>query len=109
MANKGLQNYTVVEAQNITLGQGGITYFSSTSNKYTPPTGQKIIAIQFLENTVLDATNTTADTAWATRSQVGPGTNGEAFGGATFLAGMTVYGRWDTLGIDSGSIIIYLG
>jgi hypothetical protein len=104
-----LNRFTEKEAQNITLGQGGITYYSSTSNIYTPPTDQKIIAIQFLENTILDSGGTTAGVGWATRAQVGPGTNGEAFGGATFLAGMTIFGRWDTILLDSGSCILYLG
>ena len=104
-----IKKYTIEEAQNITLGQGGVTYYSSDTNIYTPPTGQRIIAIQFLENTVLDNDGTAADTNWATRAQVGPGTNGEAFGGATFLAGMTIYGRWDTIRLDSGSCILYLG
>ena len=104
-----IKKYTTEEAQNITLGQGGVTYFSSTSNTYTPPTEQKIVAIQFLENTTLDNDGTTADANWATRAQVGPGTNGEAFGGATFLAGMTIYGRWNTIKLDGGSCILYLG
>ena len=104
-----IRNYTTEEAQNITLGQGGVTYYSSDANIYTPPTGQKIIAIQFLENTILDSVGTTAGVGWATRAQVGPGDNGEAFGGATFLAGMTIFGRWDTILLDSGSCILYLG
>ena len=90
------------------FGQMG-SLFTNLAKPVYPPKDHVIIAIQFLENTTFDATNTTADTSWATRSQVGPGTNGEAFGGATFLAGMTIYGRWDTLGIDSGSCLLYLG
>ena len=103
-----IKKYTTEEAQNITLGQGGVTYFSSTSNIYTPPTGQKIVAIQFLENTTFDNDGTTAGSNWATRAQVGPGTNGEAFGGATFLAGMTIYGMWDYVELHAGDVICYV-
>jgi hypothetical protein len=105
----GLKKYTIEEAQNIQLGQVGVAYLTSTGVKYTPPSGSAIVAIQFLENTSFDSADTTAEASWPTRAQVGCGTNGEVFAGAVFLAGMTIYGRWKTVGIDSGSIIIYVG
>ena len=54
MAQKGLYTFTVQEAQNATLGQAG-TAFLTDSSTYTPPTGQVVIAIQFVEDTVFDS------------------------------------------------------
>ena len=104
-----IKKYTTDEALNIQLGQAGTAYLTSTGVKYTPPSGSAIVAIQFLENSTFDNLDTTAEAGWPTRAQAGCGTNGEIFAGAVFLAGMTIYGRWKTVGIDSGSIIIYVG
>ena len=105
----GITKLTEQEALNIQLGQVGVAYLTSTSNQYTPPSGTCIVALQFMENSTFDSGQTTAEAAWTTRAQAGPGTNAEAFGTATFLAGMTIYGRWTAVGLDSGSVIIYLG
>ena len=117
MAQKGLYTFTVQEAQNATLGQAG-TAFLTDSSTYTPPTGQVVIAIQFVEDTVFDSSDATlgADQSassdsslWATDAQGGPGTNSDAINGATMPARMTIYGRWKTVAIDSGSVFLYLG
>ena len=46
--------YTVIEAQNLALGQSGVAFLSDTST-YTPPTGQLVIAIQFVSDTLFDS------------------------------------------------------
>ena len=51
----------------------------------------------------------TADSDWPTNAQAGPGTNSDAIGSATFLAGMTIYGRWKTIDFASGKALLYLG
>ena len=120
MAN-GLQKYTVAEANNITLGQGGVAFLSGTAI-YTPPDGQVVIAIQFIEDTVLDvsankATCTLAadqiepsdSSLWATDDQGGPGTGAIAINQTSLLAGMTIYGRWKQVAFDSGKALLYLG
>ena len=95
-------------AKGVDLGANGMAYVAD-NDKYTPPDGMVVVAIQFVTDAVLDSTDTTADSNWTTRAQAGPGTNGDVFGSATFPAGMTIYGRWLTIGLDSGSAIYYLG
>ena len=104
----GLHNYSVQEGQNASLGQAGVAYLTDTS-KYEPPSGQVVIAIQFTEDAVFDSSDTTADPRWTTRAQAGPGTNADAIGGDTMPAGMTIYGRWKSVGLDSGADFLYLG
>ena len=109
MSNKGLQKYTVGEANNITLGQAGVAFLSGTGT-YTPPEGQVVVAIQFVEDTQFDSADaTTADADWPTDAQGGAGTNSEAINQTTMLAGMTIYGRWKTVAFDSGKAFLYLG
>ena len=95
-------------AKGVDLGANGMAYVADTS-KYTPPDGMVVVAIQFVTDAVLDSSDTTADSNYTTVAQVGPGTNSDVFGAATFPAGMTIYGRWLTIGLDSGSAIYYLG
>ena len=104
-----IHRYTVVETNNITLGQSGVAYLSDT-DQYTPPSGRKVIAIHFTEDTVFDSgSDTTANSDWPTDGQGGPGTNSSNIGTTTMPQGMTIYGRWDTVGFDSGSAFLYLG
>jgi len=108
MAN-GLQKFSIQEAQNLGLGQGGVAFLSGTST-YTPPEGSVVIAIQFVEDTVFDSSDaTTADEDWPTDAQGGPGTNSVAINQTTMLAGMTIYGRWKTVAFDTGKAFLYLG
>ena len=119
MAN-GLQKYTVQEAQNLGLGQGGVAFLSGTST-YTPPEGSVVVAIQFVEDTLFDAATdgnetlavdqtTSSDASnWATDEQGGPGTNSVAINQTMMLAGMTIYGRWKQVAFDSGKAFLYLG
>ena len=101
--------YTVVEAQNLALGQHGVAFLSDTST-YTPPTGQLVIAIQFVSDTLFDSADaTTANSDWPTDAQGGPGTNSDAINQTTMPAGMTIYGRWKTVAFDSGAAFLYLG
>jgi len=101
--------YTVVEAQNVSLGQAGVAFLKDTST-YTPPSGLKVVAIQFVEDTVFDSSDaTTANADWPTDAQGGPGTNSDAINQTTMPAGMTIYGRWDTIAFDSGAAFLYLG
>ena len=112
MAN-GLQKFTVQEAQNASLGQAGVAFISNDSGgfrTYTPPTGQVVVAIQFVEDSLFDSSDaTTADSNWPTDAQGGPGTNSDPINQKTMPAGMTIYGRWKTVAFDSGAAFLYLG
>lgn len=104
-----VHRYTVVETNNVTLGQSGVAFLSGTST-YTPPSGYKVIAIQFTEDTLLDSGDgTTANADWPTDAQGGPGTNSVAINQKTMPQGMTIYGRWDAVALDTGSAFLYLG
>ena len=102
----GLHRFTVVEAQNVSLGQTGCLFEDST----TAISSKNIVAIQFVEDTLFDSSDaTTADANWPTDAQGGPGTNSDAINQKTMPAGITIYGRWKTVAFDSGAAFLYLG
>lgn len=106
---EGLQRYTTNEAQNITLGQAGVAFLSGTGT-YTPPTGQVVVAIQFMADSKFDSGDgTTADANWPTDAQGGAGTGSVAINQSIMLAGCTIYGRWKTVQLDAGRAFLYLG
>ena len=101
--------YTVVEQGNITLGQAGVAFLKSTAT-YTPPDNMVVVAIQFTEDSVFDSSDaTTAESDWPTDVQGGSGTGSVAISGTTMPQGMTIYGRWKAVALDSGSAFLYLG
>ncbi len=68
------------------------------------------IAIQFTEDSLFDSSDaTTAESDWPTDAQGGSGTNSDAINQTTMPQGMTIYGRWKTVALDSGSAFLYLG
>jgi hypothetical protein len=72
------------------------------------------VAIQFLEDTVFDnAGLTSADNTIYINSSAGS-TGIDANGGSstdsvTFPKGLTIYGRWTSILLDSGKVIAYIG
>ena len=104
-----LRKYSVLESGNINLGQAGVAFLTGTST-YTPPSGQIVVAIQFVEDSLFDSADaTTADSDWPTDAQGGPGTNSSPINQTTMPQGLTVFGRWNTVALDSGSAFLYLG
>ena len=104
-----LRKYSVLESGNINLGQAGVAFLTGTST-YTPPSGQIVVAIQFVEDSLFDSADaTTADSDWPTDAQGGPGTNSSPIKQTTMPQGLTVFGRWKTVALDSGSAFLYLG
>ena len=106
-----INKYTVVEAQNIQLGQIG-SAFHTTTAQYIPPSGLKIIMITMLTDTEfsgLIASDT--DQNFGT-SAASPGTGGQTLTSShTFPAGITIFGRWDscTLNAAGDKVLIYFG
>ena len=97
-------------AKGVDLGGNGVSFIASgTTDTITPPDGMVVVAIQIVEDAVLDSAGTTADSNWSTRAQAGPSTNDDAIGSTTLPAGLTIYGRWKTVALDSGSAFLYLG
>ena len=124
MAGKGIQNYTVQEAQNIGLGQLG-SIFLDTATAIVPPTGCVFVAITFLGATTLNASaglvaesenlfpntedaahNLTAGNATAVEGEGGI----EIDASNTFPSGVTIYGRWIKITPTSTEpLIAYIG
>ena len=106
-----LQKYSVVEAQNIQLGQTG-SAFVNTTGQYTPPSGLKIIMITMLTDTEFsELTASDTDQNFGTTA-ASPGTGGDTLTSSdTFPAGITIFGRWDSCTLNTGGdrILIYFG
>jgi hypothetical protein len=95
-----LQKYTVVEAQNASLGQAGAKFISDA----LVHTGS-FIAITMIEDTVFNAL-TPADTSYG----YGVGSyNGNTMASETIPQGLTIFGRWTAIDLTSGACIAYVG
>ena len=99
------------------LGQFG-SGFSDENAEVTPPAGKKIIAITFLAATVLStlvASTDNPEAAYFSHTAAAAGNGGgaaESDGATSFPAGLTIYGRWDSLTpptSSTGGIIFYFG
>ena len=100
-------NFTVVEAQNVSLGQGGAAYFNGT-NTYTPTRGV-VIAIQVISDCVFSSGMVAESTNFTDQDTAEAGTNADVFGTDTFPAGIIIYGRWTAVDLASGAVMLYLG
>ena len=107
-----LHKFTVVEAQNASMGQAGVTLIADT-NVHTAASGQ-FVAIQFITDTVF--TTLTSDSTSFFGSVGATSTETQDTGsigttsGVTFPAGMTIYGRWLSFQlVAGGKVIAYLG
>ena len=96
------------------LGSG----FSDEAVEVTPPSGKKIVAITFLEDTVLStlvASTDTPDTAYFSHTAAVANNGGgaaETDGATKFPKGLTIYGRWDSFTpptSTTGGVIFYFG
>jgi len=110
----GIHNYSVQEAQNVSLGQAGSIFVAGVA-AVTSPSGSVFVAITFLEDTVFNsgATGLVAETTQLYPDSTGAGTdistNGVAVDTETFPKGVTIYGRWTGFRLASGLVIAYLG
>ena len=86
-----LMKYTVVEAQNASLGQAGVIFIDDT-DAHTGP----FIAIQALEDAVVDISE--CDMSFI-----------EDVADFTIPAGMTIYGSFTSIELDSGKVLAYRG
>ena len=83
---------------------------ASNTNRTTPV----FVAITFLEDTVFDAAGLTSEDNTMFINDTVASTGIDANGGAvtdsvTFPKGITIYGRWTSILLDSGKCIAYLG
>ena len=95
-----LSKFTVVEANNIALGQGGAKFISDNAVH----TGS-FIAITMIEDTVFNAL-----TPDDTTNGYGVGSyNGNSMASEVLPAGLTIFGKWTTIDLASGACIAYIG
>jgi hypothetical protein len=108
------QNSTEVAYSFGQLGSG----FSDEAVEVTPPTGKVIVAIQFLEDTVLStlvAATDTPDTAYFSHTTAVANNGGgaaETDNATSFPKGITIYGRWASFtppASTAGGVIFYFG
>ena len=105
------------------FGQAGVAYTTASSDAIVPPLNQVFVAITMLADTVFDSSsglvaedaekymNTEAaahDLAAGSESSV-EGSGGIVVDSVSFPKGVTIYGRWIEIDIDSGSCIAYIG
>jgi len=105
----------------ISFGQQGSTYVTS-ANTATPPAGRVFSSIYMLEETVFESVNglvaapngvrasdgaEIAPITYINSNGVGAGTGGLAMGGVAFPGGTTIYGRYSSIDLLSGSVIAY--
>lgn len=88
---KTLMKYTVAEAQNAGLGQAGVILIDDTA-AHTGP----FVAIQALEDAVVDVSE--CDMSWI-----------EDVVDFTIPAGLTIYGNFTSIELDSGKVLAYYG
>ena len=95
-----------------TVNVNGSVYAASGSSALTPDTGNVFVAISFLTDTVFDsASGLVAEnaTSYINTEGIGAGSNGAVVDSVTFPAGMTIYGRWTKIDLNSGKVIAYIG
>ena len=119
------------------FGQLGSVYTTASSDAITPPTNKVFVAITMLADTVFDSSGgliaerivvTSTTDATATSTQTGDiyigteqpandlgtattdeGTGGKVVDSVTFPKGVTIYGRWTEIDVNSGGIVAYIG
>jgi len=89
------------ETENIGLGQAGCEYLDTD----TAATSSIIVAITFLEDSTFD-TLTPEDTSLYMGEASGLGNDVEQ---DTFPKGVTIYGRWTAVELETGRAVGYLG
>jgi len=117
------------------FGQLGSVYTTASSDAIKPPTNKVFVAVTMLADTVFDSTgglvadNPTVRTAVTTTAVAGvyigtekaagdlaagsettdEGSGGKVVDSVTFPKGVTIYGRWTEIDVDSGSVVAYIG
>ena len=122
MAGKGIHTFSVQESQNLGLGQGGSVYTTASSDAIKPPTGRVFVAITMLDDSTFAAsTGLLAETSTqyintgeaANDAAAQTATTGEGglviANSVTFPKGITIYGRWTEIDVNTGSIMAYIG
>ena len=105
------------------LGQSGSVYTAASSDPISPPLNQVFVAITMIadctfdssggliaedENKYINTEHEAHDLAEGSESSV-EGSGGKVVDSVEFPAGVTIYGRWTEIDVDSGSCVAYIG
>ena len=102
----GKQQNSVQEANNISLGQMGSGHLDAGESATSIPSGSVIVAITMCEDTTL----TTLTQSDARFLGTGTSTYGNSLANSdTIAGGITIFGRWSAVTVNTGSCIFYLG
>ena len=106
------------------FGQLGSAYTTASSDAIKPPTNKVFVAITMLEDTVFDSTtglisteptkyintSTTIANDLADGSETTDGgSGGKTVDSVSFPEGITIFGRWNEIDVNTGSIVAYIG
>jgi hypothetical protein len=105
------------------LGQAGSVYTDAGDDAIVPPLNQVFVAISMVDDCTFDSssglvaedankfinTETAAHDAAAASETSVLGSGGLVVDGVAFPAGMTIYGRWIEIDVDSGGCVAYIG
>ena len=106
--NPGVQKYTVQESQNLGFGQAGSTYSEGTSITGMA-NGVVVVAITMLTDTKFSAL-TPENGNYLEEAGKGFQDLGDTLADTVaFPKGITIYGRWTTVDVNTGSIVAYFG
>ena len=110
------------QALNIQLGQGPSAYIDQAVNAFTPKNGDVVIAITIVQDAQFDQTEgliaqdpsscfkTVGGVDGAYDRQTKVNATGDTVNASTvFPTGLTIYGRWTSVKLDSGVAILYMG
>jgi len=105
------------------FGQLGSVFTNASSDAIKPPTNKVFIAITMVTDTVFDSTggliagdenkfistdHQSGDLADGSET-TDEGSGGKNVDSIIFPAGLTIYGRWTEIDINSGDVIAYIG
>ncbi len=94
----------------ITFGQFGSIYTDSTTATITPPSGKVFAAITMLEEVSFDTLVARDTNICFGTTSTGTGTGGQQLANdQVFPRGVTIYGKWSSINLASGSVVAYIG
>ena len=102
--------YTVVEGNNIALGQAGSAFLDTDGTTFTPSNGV-VVAITMVTDCGFDTLTAEGGTGTYINT-AGAGAGGDTVVAAdTFPAGMTIYGRWTSVSVQTTGqkCVCYIG
>jgi hypothetical protein len=98
--------YSVVDSHHIAMGQVGSAYLDGSEAAASLTGNLVVIAITMTEDTTF-TTLTQTDAAYM---GTGTSTHGNTLENTdAFPAGLTIYGRWSAVTVNTGACIVYLG